>query len=195
MKRRGRAVAIVMLLLGAANVGAQTVDVPPLEVGVQGGTVSFIGEGVYTRLAVGPRVTFNLSQRDAIEVGTPFFQFQYPGGLYLLRYKRALRPRTGLGATPYVTVGTGGYYSRGYVRERRASRADGSVAIFPAHATGRLSGLNVASVGGGIEFRLNSHLAAHVESDAFVSVDRDYGALGFRLLAGLSVPIGGYRAK
>jgi hypothetical protein len=80
------------------------------------------------------------------------------------------------------------------VPEYREKRPDGSVVIHPAHSTGELSGLNVASVGGGLERGLSRYASIRLEGSAFAVLDKE-GFLAYRVLAGVSVPIGGYRAN
>jgi hypothetical protein len=192
MEKRGRAIAILVLLLSATYADAQAVHVPTLEVGIHAGLVGLVGaDAAQPRVVVGPRLTLNLSQRGAIDLGTDTIPFQGTWGFYFLRYKHMVHARAHGTATPFVTAGAGGSYFRGFVGEHRTSRADGSVAIVPAHSTGKLSGLNFAVFGGGIESQLNKWLAARVEGEALASI---YGGFAFRFLAGLSIPIGGYRA-
>jgi hypothetical protein len=80
------------------------------------------------------------------------------------------------------------------VPEYRQTRADGSVVIHPAHSTGELSRLNIASVGGGLERSLSRYASIRLEGSAFAVLDNG-GFLAYRVLAGVSVPIGGYRAN
>ena len=74
-------------------------------------------------------------------------------------------------------------------------RPDGSVVIYPAHSTGELSRLNIASVGGGLERGLSRYASIRLEGSGFAVLDNDAGGLAYRVLAGISVPIGGYRAN
>jgi hypothetical protein len=46
----------------------------------------------------------------------------------------------------------------------------------------------------GLEHRLNERIAARLEGGGLAMLDQD-GYIGFRLLAGISMPIGGYRAR
>ncbi len=65
--------------------------------------------------------------------------------------------------------------------------------MYPTHSTGEVSCLNIMAVGGGFERRLNRHASFRLEGSGFLAMYDD-GFLGFRTLAGVSVPIGGYRA-
>jgi hypothetical protein len=191
----------VTLLIHSANptaAGAQAIQVPRFEVGGEGGLLGAIGEGLYLQPIVGPRLTFNMSGRDAVELAAHAWlpnEFYTVYGFYLLQYKRtARRPSDWNGTRPFFTVGTGGYYSYIKSPERRLPRADGSVVVYPASSHGELSGLNLATVGGGFEQRLNRHAAFRFEASGLLAMHDD-GFLGFRILAGVSVPIGGYGAS
>jgi hypothetical protein len=193
--------ALLFLFLSPTTAGAQALHVPRVEVGGEGGMIVAISEGVFLRPLVGPRFTFNISQRDAVELAADtMVPYEYGTfGLYFLQYKRtARRPTRRLsdwsGLSPFFTLGTGGYYSYRKSPERRLSRSDGSVVVYPASSYGELSRLNIAAVGGGFEQGLNRHVSFRVEGSGFIAIDQD-GFLGFRMLAGVSVPIGGYRAS
>ena len=192
---------LLILLLSSTIAGAQALQVPRIEVGGEGGMIVAIAEGAFFRPLVGPRLTFNISQRDAVELAAdtvvPYEYGTY--GFYFLQYKRtarrtARRPSDWSGLSPFFTVGTGGYYSYRKSPERRLSRADGSVVVYPASSYGELSRLNVLTIGGGFEQGLNRHAAIRVEGSGFMSVQQD-GFLAFRMLVGVSIPIGGYRAN
>ena len=183
-----------LVFIGAA--GAQTLRVPLLEVGGEGGLIGAIAEGVHLRPIVGPRLTFNVTQRDAIELAmdtlVPYEYGTY--GLYFLQYKRTTRrPADWSGIRPFFTAGTGGSYYYRKIPERRLGRPDGSVVVYPSHADGEVSRLAIATFGGGFERGLNRHASFRLEGGGFLLLDND-GFLGFRVLAGVSVPIGGYRA-
>jgi hypothetical protein len=189
----------LLSLAMSADVGAQTLQVPRVELGGEGGTVVAIGEGLHPRPTAGPRVTLNISQQNAIELAadTIFLGSRYVLGLYFLQYKRTTRrPSDWSGIRPFYTAGTGGYYTYRKVPERRETRPDGSVVIYPAHSTGALTRLNIATFGGGFERGLNRHASFRLEGSGFLVMNGDGldGFLGFRILAGVSVPIGGYRA-
>jgi hypothetical protein len=191
-------VAVLLFLsLSPATAGAQALQVPRVEVGGEVGWIGAIGECLCVLPIVGPRLTVNISQQNAVELSvetlTPGAPRAY--GLYFLQFKRTpRRPSNWSGITPFYTVGTGGYYNHANVREYRETRPDGSVVIHPAHSTGELSGLNVASVGGGLERGLSRYASIRLEGSGFAVLDHD-GFLAYRVLAGVSVPIGGYRAS
>ena len=186
-------VAILGLVLAGAA-GAQTLQVPRVEVGAEGGMVGAIAEGLHLRPTGGPRLTLNISQRDAIELAadTLFLGSGSIYGLYFLQYKRTTRrPSDWSGIRPFYTAGTGGYYTYQKVPERRETRLDGAILIYPAHSTGELSGFHLAAFGGGFERTLSDHASFRLEASGFAALHED-GFLGFRVLAGVSVPIGGY---
>ena len=78
--------------------------------------------------------------------------------------------------------------------ERRLSRPDGSAVVYPAHSTGEPSRLALVAFGGGFERGLSRYASFRLEGTGFLVVDSE-GFLGFRVLAGISVPIGGYGAR
>ena len=185
----------LMCLVFSSSVGAQIFQVPRVEVGGEGGIVGAIGEGLYVTPAAGPRLTFNISQQHAVELigDTQFFdRSSLVNGMYLLQYKRTPKFEWSR-IRPFYTVGTGGYYIYQQIRERRETRPDGSIVVYPAHSTGAVSRLNIVTFGGGFERLLNRHASFRLEGSGFVAMS-DYGCLCFRILAGVSVPIGGYRA-
>jgi hypothetical protein len=192
---------LLILVLSSTIAGAQALQVPRVEVGGEGGMIVAVAEGAYFRPLVGPRLTFNISQRDAVELAAdtivPYEYGTY--GFYFLQYKRttrrtARRPSDWSGLSPFFTVGTGGYYYYRKSPEHRLSRPDGSVVVYPASSYGELSRLNALTIGGGFEQGLNRCASIRVEGSGFISVQQD-GFLAFRMLIGVSIPIGGYRAN
>jgi hypothetical protein len=190
--------ALLLLAFNSTTAEAQLLQVPRLEVGGQVGWIGAIGECFCVLPIVGPRLTVNISQQNAVELSvetlTPTAPRAY--GLYFLQFKRTpRRPSNWSGITAFYTVGTGGYYNYEKVPEYRQTRPDGSVVIHPAHSTGELSRLNIASVGGGLERGLSRYASIRLEGSGFAVLDNDDGFLAYRVLAGISVPIGGYRAN
>jgi hypothetical protein len=193
--------ALLVFSLSSATAGAQALQVPRVEIGGEGGMIVAFAEGAFFRPLVGPRLTFNISQRDAVELAADTVLPSEYGtyGFYFLQYKRTTRRTTRRlsdwsGLSPFFTVGTGGYYSYRRSPERRLPRADGAVVVYPASSYGELSRLNIATVGGGFEQGLNRHASFRVEGTGFIAIHKE-GFLAFRILAGVSVPIGGYRAS
>ena len=189
--------ALVILSLSAVA-RAQALHVPPVEIGGQGGVVGAIAEGLFARPIAGPRFTFNISQQHAIELAADTLA---PGdghgiyGLYFVQYKHTTkRPADFRGIRPFVTAGTGGYYTYERVAGWRSPRPDGSAVVYPAHSIGELSRLALVAFGGGFERGLSRYASFRLEGTGFLVVDSE-GFLGFRVLAGISVPIGGYRAR
>jgi hypothetical protein len=146
--------ALLAIVLGPAIVCAQTFEVPRVEVGGHAGWIGAVGECLCALPIVGPRLTINLSQQNAVEVHvetlTPASPATY--GFYFVQYKHTARRSSGQAAIrPFYTAGTGGYYNHRRIPEGRETRPDGSVVIYPAHSTGEVSRLNIATFGGGIE--------------------------------------------
>ena len=191
--------ALVILSLALHGIAhAQALHVPPIEIGGQGGLVGAIAEGLFLRPIAGPRLTFNISQQHAIELAADALASGTGHGiygLYFLQYKHTTRrPPDFRGIRPFVTAGTGGYYAYEKVAELRLPRPDGSAVVYPAHSTGELSRLAVVAFGGGFERGLSRYASFRLEGTGFLVVDSE-GFLGFRVLAGISVPIGGYGAR
>ena len=192
-----RGAALIVLSLSLQDVaGAQALHVPPIEIGGQAGLFGAFADGIFVRPVAGPRLTFNISQQHAVELAADTLISDGTHGLYgfyFLQYKHATRrPPDWRGIRPFVTAGAGGYYSYQKIPERRLSRPDGSAVVFPAGSTGELSRLAVAAFGGGFERALNRYASFRLEGTGFLVIDSD-GFLGFRVLASISVPIGGYR--
>jgi len=189
---------LLALLLGPTVAEAQTFLVPRVEVGGHVGWIGAIGACFCTLPMLGPRLTVNLSQQNALEIAVETLIPERPAayGLYFVQYKRATRsPSHWTAIRPFYTVGTGGYYNHDRIPERRETRPDGAVIVYPAHSTGEVSRLNIASVGGGIERGLSRYASLRLEGSGFVILDSDDGYFAYRVLAGVSVPIGGYRAS
>jgi hypothetical protein len=184
-------------LVFSGPAAAQALQIPRVEVGGEFGILEAIGPGLYLTPTAGPRLTFNISQQDSIELTADTQVFDRSSllyGLYFLQYKRTTkRPSAWSGIRPFYTAGTGGYYIYRRVPERRDTRPDGAVVIYPAHATGALSRFNIATFGGGLERALNHHASFRFEGSGHIAFS-DYGCLCLRILAGVSVPMGGYRA-
>ena len=190
-------IALLAILLDATVVGAQALQVPRVEVGGQVGWVGAIAECLCALPIVGPRLTVNISQQNALEVSAETLVPSNPAtyGLYFVQYKRSTRrPSHWTGIRPFYTAGTGGYYNYRKIRERRETRPDGSVVVYPAHSTGALSRFNIATFGGGFERGLARHASFRLEGSGFAVLDNADGFLAYRVVAGISVPIGGYRA-
>jgi hypothetical protein len=190
-------IALLFFSVSPTRATAQALQVPRVEVGGQVGWIGAIGKCFCVLPIVGSRLTVNISQQTAVELSvetlTPTAPRAY--GLYFLQFKRTpRRPSNWSGITPFYTVGTGGYYEYDKVPEHRQTRADGSIVIHPAHSTGELSRLNIASVGGGLERGLSRYASIRLEGSGFAVLDND-GFLAYRVFAGVSVPIGGYRAN
>ena len=189
----------LLLSFFATTALAQEIRVPPIEIGGQLTVLGALGEGLQTRTLLGPRVTVNLSQRNALEMSadvmTRSFDRRRFDGVYFLQYKRLLSPRSAADRnTAFATVGTGGYFFHSRVGERHQQRVDGSVVVFPARTHAKLSSTRMATFTVGLEHRLNEKLAARIEGGGLALLDQN-GYLGFRLLGGVSIPIGGYRAR
>jgi hypothetical protein len=188
----------LLLSLSATTALAQEINVAPIEIGGQLTALGALGDGLHMRATVGPRLTVNLSERNALEASADVMVPSFNGrldGSYSLQYKRLFSARSAVDAnTAFMTVGTGGYFFRNRVGERHQLRPDASVVVFPARTHAKLSSARMATFSVGLEHRLNERLAARVEGGGVALLDQN-GFIGFRLVGGISIPIGGYRAR
>jgi len=189
----------LLLSFSATTALAQEIRVPPIEIGGQLTALGAVGEGLHIWALLGPRVTVNLSQRHALEasadVMVPSFDRRRFDGSYFLQYKRVLHARSAFDANSiFMTVGTGGYFFRSRVGERHQQRVDGSTVVFPARTHAKLSSTRMATFSVGLEHRLNERIAARLEGGGLALLDQN-GYIGFRVLGGVSIPIGRYRAR
>ena len=192
------AIGGLLLLLWSSDTPAQELRAPVMEIGGQLTALGAIGEGLHMRPLLGPRLIINLTQRNAVELSGdvmgPSGRRQLDG-LYFVLYKRLLSRRSEWNPnTLFFTIGSGGYFFSSSVEERRQPRLDGSIVVFPARTHSTLSPLRNASVNFGLEHRLNDRVAARVEAGGLAVLDQD-GYIGFRLIGGVSIPIGGYHAR
>ena len=176
---------------------AQGQTVPPrLEVGGSGGALlaSGNGDGVFI-LTLGPRLTFNATARDAVEIVAELVgpvESDGLNGLYLLQYKRGLVNRAADRMHVFLTAGAGGGFAYHRTNEYRDERPDGSVLVYPAHTHASLG--SPMFVAGGIGFeRVHARYIA-TRSDLQIAVFR-FRSVGVRGTFGVSIPIGGYRDK
>ncbi len=191
--------AILMLIVFAAwAVGAQAQTAPPrFEVGAAGGaSVALAGASDgFLILTLGPRLTFNTTSRDAIEVVAEMVgpvENDGLNGLYLLQYKRILRERNARRNQVFVTAGFGGSFEYQHVDTYRWERPDGSVFVEPAYTHASVASPFLGAMGVGIERVVARFLATRSEVQVLMF---RFGGVGIRGTFGVSVPIGGYRVR
>ena len=106
----------ILLLLAVAvcpDLAVAQVRLPRLEVGTSGGAIAALGGDAALILVLGPRLTFNATPRDALEVVA---EIAGPGensglfGVYLIQVKRVLRPHSKPASAIFLTAGTGGHF-------------------------------------------------------------------------------------
>ena len=192
-----RALVIVWMtciVVWAEAVQAQMVT-PRFEVGGSAGAMAGGGRGdAFMILTLGPRLTFNATPRDAIEVFTEIVgPVESDGlhGLYLLQYKRILTDRVARRSHVFMTAGVGGAFEYHRANEFREERPDGSVFVVPPHTRASLSEPFLVVVGIGTEHVLARYIA--IRGDVQLVAFR-FG-VGARATVGASVPIGGYRDR
>ena len=74
-----------LIFSGAAR--AQSLQVPRVEVGGEGGILGAIGEGLHLRPTAGPRLTFNISRQDAIELAADTLFLEGSRSIYGLYFR------------------------------------------------------------------------------------------------------------
>jgi hypothetical protein len=166
-----------------------------LEVGTSGGGVAALGGDGALLLVLGPRLAFNATPRDAFEVVVEVAGPAENSGLfgvYLIQYKRVLRPHSPRGNAIFVTAGVGGDFQYSRVEEYRSGRPDGSVLVEPAYTHASLSPPLFGAVGVGFE-RVLARYAA-LRGDLQILAFK-FESVGLRGTFGLTVPIGGYHDR
>ncbi len=192
-----RARAILFLISVAVwSEAAQAQVAPPrFEVGGSGGAAVALSGDAAVILVIGPRLTFNATPKDALEVVAEIAgPVENNGlyGLYLIQYKRVLRPRAARRSGIFLTAAIGGDFEYDHVDQFRSERPDGSVFVQPAYTHASLSEPSFGAVGIGVE-RVLARYAA-LRSDLQLLAFR-FGAVGLRGTVGITVPIGGYRDR
>src|SRR5918996_545494 len=115
-----------LFVLTASAARAQVQSLPRFEIGAQGGAIVFAAGDGALLLNGGPRVTLNISRRDAVELLADFLvKTEHSGafGLYLIQYKRVLREGDRRRRTIFVTGSTAGTFRYHRRREWREDRA------------------------------------------------------------------------
>lgn len=184
--------ALFVLTASAAN--AQVQSPPRFEIGAQGGAMVFAaGDGAFL-LNGGPRVTLNISRRDAVELLADFLAgTEHSGvfGLYLIQYKRVLREGDRRRSAIFVTGSTAGTFHYYRSREWREERADGATIVHPAYTRAQLEKPILIGSGIGLERVVGRYAAFRAEVGALVSL-RYLSSVGIRGVVGVSIPLGGY---
>lgn len=184
---------LVLFVLTVSNARGQVQGPPRFEIGAQGGAIVFAGGDGAFLLNGGPRVTLNMSRRDAVELLADFIVgTEHSGafGLYLIQYKRVLREGDRRRNTVFVTGSAAGTFHYYRSREEREDRADGATIIHPAYTRAQLETPTLIGGGIGLERVLGRYAAFRAEVGALVPL-RPLSAVGIRGLAGVSIPLGG----
>jgi len=189
-----------IVFLGCFCAGASTalaqIAVPRLETGGSAGAiVGGGGSDWFMILSFGPRLTFNATQRDAVEIVAELVgpvERDGLNGLYLVQYKRALRAHGLRRSQLFLSAGLGGSFSYYRSTEYRSERPDGSVFVQPAHTHASLQRPFLGAVGLGVERIVARYAAVRGELQVVVV---QLAAVGARGTVGVTVPIGGYRGR
>lgn len=179
-------------VLTASAAGAQVNSPPRSEVGAQGGAIVFAADDGAVLLNGGPRVTLNITRRDAVELLADFLAgTEHSGafGLYLIQYKRVLREGDRRRRTIFVTGSTAGTFRYARHREWREDRADGASIVHPAYTRAQVESPILLGSGIGFE-RVGRYAAFRAEVGALVPL-RSAWPVGIRSVMGVSIPLGG----
>lgn len=204
------AAAVVLLGVTASPLAAQTLaaDRPLIEVGVSGvlfgGLVDvsdLIGDPQSGAKGFSPHVTVKLTRRLGLEASIDVFrvekEYSAASSARLLSSFHSLglvirhRESDDGRSFRFVRVGAGGHFESQRVPETRITRSDRSVVVFPAYQQREFTAVNFGFVGVGVQRTMLSHLAIRGGIDGTIGSS----GLGVRLAAGISVPIGSYRAR
>lgn len=190
-----RAILLLLAVAVCPDLAVAQVRLPRLEVGTSGGAIAAFGGDAALILVLGPRLTFNATPRDALEVVA---EIAGPGensglfGVYLIQYKRVLRPHSKPAGAIFLTAGTGGDFQYARVEEYRSGRPDGSVLVEPAYTRASLSPPFFVAIGVGFERVLARYAALRGDLQILAF---EFESVGLRGTLGITVPIGGYRDR
>ena len=163
MGSRFMAPALLALFVLTASAASGQVQSPPLfEIGAQGGAMVFAADDGAFLLNGGPRVTLNISRRDAVELLADFLVGTEQSGvfgLYLIQYKRVLREGDRRRSTIFVTGSTAGTFHYYRSREWREDRPDGATIVHPAYTRAQVESPTFIGSGIGLERVVGRHAA------------------------------------
>lgn len=162
---------------GAQPLGAASVEDYWLSVGGGGGVIVTPG-GEFVEAAPTVLARVNVSSRLAVELALDFWRFSSLYGGYHLQAHYAPGP-LGRKVTPFVTVGTLGYFESRRVRERRQTFATGDVVIHPAYRRWEVSVPFADSLGGGAGVRIRLMPRVAIETGGQFIFGGDWSALEF----------------
>ena len=186
-------VFVTCMVVWAHAAHAQAVP-PRFEFGGSGGGLVGGGDGGWFLVfTLGPRLTVNVTRRDAVEIVADLVgpvESAGLNGLYLVQYKRLLSPREARRSHLSLLASVGGSVQYYRERELREERPDGSVFVQPAYTHSSVDAPMFGAVGVGFERVLARYIATR--SDLQITVF-GFGGVGLRGTFGVSIPIGGYR--
>lgn len=199
MDRRTLGVLLVPIMLTASSgnllAQSQSPASPPVEVSLNlvslGGLIDVSARGDPQLGVTGPGlgVRINVWERVGFEVrgmlGT--VEDRSVGFYDATTVIRRSIPQPGRWSS-FFRVGAGGHYESMTVPEFRQTNQDRSVTVFPGYEWRKLTGINLALGGMGIQRTFSTRSAVAIEGD-LVGGDLGFGA---RLSAGLVLPLGSY---
>ena len=169
---------------------------PRVEAGVDGGVfTAFAGDGVFPVVALGPRLSLNLTDRIGLDLIADMVAPHDSGGLYGLygiQARRLIREDDSTRGAIFITGGAVGGFEYQRIHERRTERPDGSVVVYRAYTRGSMSSPLMFSGGIGMQRALTRFAAFRAEGQFIFGFQ---GAFLVRGTLGLSVPMGGTYAR
>ena len=181
--------------LAASPARAQEVGPPRLEIGgnVIGVVPIYFEDGPAVLGGAGPRVTLHLTPRLAIDLLAEVIGPVESSGRYALYQTQLALPirRSPDGKrTLSFTVGAAGsaWYRR--APEFRNPRLDGSMVVYPAYRTFRVSAPTTAAIGVARQEVVARHVSTCLALQTYLG---SLGGLAVRASVGVSFGVGGYR--
>jgi hypothetical protein len=188
MKRRLVLTLLAGLWPASVAAGQPQEERPRFEVGGGCGVIAATSGGLL--IAVGPRVSINLTDRTGFDlIGDILSPTESSGlyGIYTIQIRHVLRAGGPSRASIFVTAGTVGGFEYDHVPERRDQRPDGSLVIYRAYTEAEATRPLGFSGGIGVQRTLARYAAFRADVQAVTPLE---GLLLVRATLGLSIPIG-----
>ena len=194
MSRHVLRVLTIAAVLAAAPAFAQGVVTPPVEIGVMASgivPVSFDG-GAFGMAAAGASVTVNITRRVGVEaIGEILGPTDSSGlyGMYQLQGRFPIQTSADGSAVWFLSGGFGGFFYTHHQNERRQSRPDGSIVVYPGFRESEIDAPRLLSAGLSHRRVLNSHMSLLLSTQVLFGS----GGIAPRASAGLSFGVRKYR--
>lgn len=181
--------------LAASPARGQELSPPRLEIGgnVMGVVPIFFEDGPIVLGGAGPRVTLNLTPRLAIDLLAEVIGPVESSGQYALYQTQLALPirRSPDGKRRLsLTVGAAGSAWYRNAPEFRTPRLDGSMVVYPAYRTFRVSAPDSVAIGVARQEVVGRHVSTCFALQTYLG---SLGGFALRASAGVSFGVGGYR--